>query len=445
MAVNAGAQGQAQKVVVDKILGAVGDRIILQSEIQNSISDMLRYGQQIPPNAACIMLEQSLVSKILALQAERDSLPVSDEEVEAQMELRTREFVMQYGSVQALEEIAGKSIYQLKEESRPQIKEQMLANAKRRDIVENVHITPTEVKTFFDKIPADSIPYLESELEVGQINIYPKSAPEVDEYVYNEMMNYRKQIESGSVSFESMAKKYSEDPGSRERGGTYEINRNDKIWDPIFMSTIFRLKVGEISLPVKSPKFGFFLIQLDARRGDNANVKMILRSPPVTDVEINAAKAKLDSVRNDIIAGKISFKDAAYRYSEDEAVKNYGPYVLNQDGSTHVNIDQLDKEMALTVGKMEVGAYSMPVAFTNEQGKRGVRIVYLRSRTDAHRMNLADDYSRINDMALSQKKNEALENWLNKNIPNFYVLVDKEAVDQCSNLRKFNTTENRGF
>ncbi|WP_460684278.1 peptidylprolyl isomerase [Niabella aquatica] len=440
-------QGQTQKIVVDKIVGAVGDRIILQSNIQDAIADASRNGEELPAGAACHILEQSLISKILALQAERDSLPVSDDEVEANLDMRVRSWIMQFGSEQAVEDIAGKTIYQLKDDSRHAIKEQMLAMAMRKKIVENVHITPTEVKGFFDRVPADSIPFLESELEIGQINIYPKAAKEVEEYIYNEMMNYRRQIESGRASFADLAKKYSEDPGSRDRGGAYEINRNDKDqWDPVFLSTAFRLKAGELSMPVKSNKFGYFLIYCESRRGDNAKVQMILRIPPVTQTELDIAKAKLDSVRKEITEGKITFKDAAYKYSEDESVKSYGPFVLNQNGATYVHIDQLpDKEMVHTLSTLKVGEYSQPVTFTNDQGKKGVRLLYLKSRTEPHRMNLEDDYNKIADMALASKKDKAIDDWLTKKVPTFYVLVDKDAAGQCPNLEKYQATSSRGF
>lgn len=439
-------QGQSHKVVVDKILAVVGDRIVLQSDVQNAISDAARQGEQLPDNAGCIIMEQSVLSKILALQAEKDSIPLTDEEVEAKLDLKVRYFINQVGSVQAFEEVAGKTVYQMKDDSRQLIREQMLAEAMQRKIVENVRITPSEVKAFFDKVPTDSLPFLESELEIGHINIFPKATKDVDEYIFNEMLNYKKQIESGKTSFEALAKKVSEDPGSRDRGGSYEINRSDKnTWDPVFLSTIFRLKPGEISMPVKSNKFGYFLILQEDRRGDDAKVRMILRIPPVTDGEIAEAKAKLDSVRNDILAHKIDFKDAAYKYSEDENVKNYGPYVLNDDGSTHVPIDRLDKDMVNTIKNMKVGELSQPAPFVNEQGKRGVRLVYLKSRTEAHRLNLKDDYSKIADRALSQKKNEELDKWLAKKVPNYYIMVDKDVAETCPGLHKYQTTQNRGF
>lgn len=440
------AQGQSSKEVIDKIIGVVGDRIILNSDVQNSITDMQRNGEKVPPGADCMIMEQIMLSKILALQAERDSIPLTDEEVEAQMDLRVREWIMRFGSQAELEAVAGKTVYQLKDDQRPLIKEQMLGERMRNKVVSGVHITPTEVKAFFDKVPTDSLPFLESELEVGQISILPPASKDVEEYIYNEMLNYKKQIESGSTTFEALAKRVSEDPGSRERGGTYEVNRSDKsTWDPVFLSTAFRLKAGEISQPVKSNRFGYFLIQQVSRRGDNAQIKMILRVPPVTENELKEARLRLDSVRAEIESKKISFKDAAYKYSDDENVKNYGPFVLNRDGSTYVNIDALDKDMMNTIKDMKVGDLSQPVNFTNDQGKKGVRLVYLKSRSEPHRLNLNDDYAKIADMALNQKKNEELDKWLQKKIPTFYILVDKEKTNGCPSLLKYQTTANRGF
>jgi len=440
------AQGQSSKEVVDKIIGVVGDRIILQSDVQNAIKDMERGGEKVPPAASCMIMEQALLSKILALQAERDSIPLTDEEVEAQMDLKVRTWIMQFGSQAELEAVAGKTVYQLKDDSRPMIKEQMLGDAMRKKVVNGVHITPTEVKAFFEKVPADSLPFLESEIEVGQISILPPASKDVDEYIYNEMLNYKKQIESGATTFDALAKRVSEDPGSRERGGSYEVNRSDKsTWDPVFLSTAFRLKAGEISQPVKSNRFGYFLIQQVSRRGDNAQIKMILRVPPVTENELKEAHARLDSVRAEIESKKIGFKEAAYKYSDDENVKNYGPFVLNRDGSTYVTIDALDKDMVNTIKDMKVGDLSQPVNFTNEQGKKGVRLVYLKSRSEPHRLNLNDDYAKIADMALNQKKNEELDKWLEKKIPTFYILVDKQQANSCPSLLKYQTTENRGF
>src|SRR6185436_487128 len=230
------------------------------------------------------------------------------------------------------------------------------------------------------------------------------------QYIVNEMNNYKKQIEAKTSTFEQLAKRYSEDPGSKDRGGQYEVNRNEKTWDQIFLSTAFRLKPGEISAPVKT-KFGYHLIQMVSKTGDDAIVRHILRIPPVTDAEINQAKSKLDTVRSKVIAGTIAFNEAATKYSDDEAAKFTGPCILNRDGSPYITIDLLDKDMIASISKMKIGDISQPVVFTGDQEKKGVRIIYLKSRSEPHRMNLKDDYSKISQLALVEKKGLALEKW----------------------------------
>ena len=185
---------QPQKVVADKIVAIVGDRIILHSDVANSISDMKRQGTEVPPNAECLILEQALVSKVLMLQAEKDSLPVTEDEIEAELDQRIRYFINAYGTQEQLETIAGKTIYQIKDDAREGVRENKLAQSMQRKIVESVKITPTEVKDFFDKIPKDSLPFYESEFEIGQIVVFPKASRDLEKYVIDELNNYKRQV-----------------------------------------------------------------------------------------------------------------------------------------------------------------------------------------------------------------------------------------------------------
>lgn len=427
---------QPKKVVADKIAAIVGDRIILQSDIKNSVADMVRRGENLPPNAECMIMEQAVVSKVMMLQAEKDSLPVTDEDVEADLDNRIRSYINQFGTQEAVEEIAGKTIYQIKDDARESVKEQKLAGAMQRKIVENVRITPVEVKAWFDKIPKDSLPFYESEIEIGQIVLYPKASRDLEQYIVGEMNNYRRQIELKLTTFEQIAKRVSEDPGSKDRGGQYQLNRTEKTWDPVFLSTAFRLKEGEISLPVKS-KFGFHIIQMVQRNGDDAVVRHILRIPPVTAEEIDQAKRKLDTVRSKVIAGNLTFNEAATKYSDEESAKYTGAYLTNRDGSTFVTIDQLDKEMVSVLSKLSPGDYSMPVAFENEQGKKGVRIIHLKSRSAPHRMNMQDDYSKIAQFALEEKKAKVMEKWIQNKLNTYYVNIDSATAEECPQLKKY--------
>lgn len=427
---------QTQKVVADKIVGIVGDRIILQSDIKNAIADASRQGSAVPADAECMVLEQALVSKLLMLQAEKDSLPVSDEEVEAELDQRIRYFISQYGSQDQLEALAGKTIYQIKDDARESVKENKLAQAMQRKIVEGVRITPTEAKAYFDRIPTDSLPFFETEVEIGQIVIFPKASRDLEKYVIDELNNYKRQAEMKITSFDQLAKQYSEDPGSKDRGGQYQVNRTEKTWDPAFLSAAFRLKEGEISPVIKS-KFGYHIIQMVQRNGDDAIVKHILRIPPVTEVELAQGTTKLDSVRAKLIAGTIDFNTAAGRYSEDETAKFAGPYITSRStGSTYLTIDELDKEVVAQLDKLKLGEFSQPMTFTDERGKKGIRILYLKSRTEPHRMNMRDDYNKISQAALEEKKAQVLEKWLKTRITNHYIMVDP-SIANCEQLEKW--------
>ena len=425
---------QTKKIVADKIAAVVGDRIIMLSDIKNSIADYVRQGAEVPDDAQCMIMEQAIISKVLMLQAEKDSLPVTDEEVEADLDLRIRQFINAYGTQQAVEEIAGKSIYQIKDDARESIREKKLAEAMQRKIVENVKITPTEVKAFFDKIPKDSLPFFESELEVGHIDVFPKPSRDLETYTISELNRYKQQAESKTSSFEQLSRLYSKDPTKDKQ---FQVNRNDKNFDPAFVAATFRLKDGQISPVVKS-EFGYHLIQMVQRNGDEAIVRHILLTVPITDDEINTATSKLDSVRAKLIAGTMNFNEAALKYSEDKASKFSGPFYTGRSG-IGVTIDELDKDVVVQLGKLKLGEYSQPTVFADERqpDKKGVRIIYLKSRSEPHRLNLHDDYNKISDLALEQKKAIAMDKWIQAHLPTYYIMVADDMVSDCPVLKKY--------
>ncbi|MCW3115401.1 MAG: peptidylprolyl isomerase, partial [Segetibacter sp.] len=275
------ARAQQKKVIADKIVAQVGDKIILRSDIFNSILDAQRQGVPLPPNPECVLVERALIEKALVLQAQKDSLPLSEEDLEADLDNRIRGFIANYGSKDILEEVAGKTVYQLKEDFREPIREQKLSAQMRNKIVENVKITPNEVRDYFERIPKDSLSFYESELEVSEIVLYPKANREVESYVTKQLNDWKKQVEDGSAKFEQLVKQYSEDPAAKDNVLQYTLNRADKIWDPTFLSAAFKLKEGQISPVIKS-KFGLHIIQLVSRSGDEAIVRHILKIPPVT-------------------------------------------------------------------------------------------------------------------------------------------------------------------
>ena len=217
---------QTKKVLADKIIATVGDKIILRSDIENSIDDMKRQNVGIPPNASCLLLQQALALKALVLQAERDSLPISDDDVSADIDNKIRYYISQYGSKEILEQVAGKTVFQLKEEFRPVIREQKLAAAERDKIVGDVRITPKEVEDYYNLIPKDSLHFYESQLEIGQIVMYPKPSRDLENYAIDQLKEYKKEVEDGTKKFEVLASLFSDDPGTKDKGGLMEINRN---------------------------------------------------------------------------------------------------------------------------------------------------------------------------------------------------------------------------
>jgi peptidyl-prolyl cis-trans isomerase SurA len=428
-----------QKVVADKIVGIVGDKIVLKSEITMANEDIKRQGGQ--EQDACAILDGMLVSKALVLQAEKDSLPVTEDEIDAEIEQKIRYFEQQYGSKEALEQIAGRSIYQMKEEFREPIKEQRLAQAMKNKIIDGVKITPTEVKEYFEKIPKDSLLFYESELQIGQIIIYPKASRDIETLDIEELAEYKAEVESGAKKFETLASLYSDDPGSKDKGGMYQINRLEKQWDPVFLNAAFRLKDGQIS-PVIKTKFGYHIILMVSRNGDDAVIRHILRIPQITETESNEAVARLDSIRQQLTSGSIEFGAAVAKYSEDETAKFTAGYILSRSGSNYLMIDDLDKEMVLLLKKsnLSAGQYSKPVVFTDDRGKKGVRLVYILSKSEPHRENLKDDYNKIAQKALDLKKNAVLQNWFQTKIPTYYIMVDGDYRN-CTNLTKWQTRQ----
>ncbi|MEI9954855.1 MAG: peptidylprolyl isomerase [Ferruginibacter sp.] len=428
-----------KKIVADKIIAVVGDKIVLKSDIDNSISDMQRQGIEVPDNAWCLTLEQAMGIKALVLQAEKDSLPITDEEIETDIDNRIRNYIAQFGSKEELERVAGKSVYQLKEDFKEGIRDQKLSQAMRNKVVQDIRITPKEVQEYFNKIPTDSLPLYESEVEVGQIVIFPKASRDAEEYVVEQLKEYKELIETKKKDFCTIAANYTEDPGSKDKCGQYEINRTQKTYDQTWLQKAFSLKEGQISSPFKT-RFGYHIIQLISRSGDDAVVRHILKVPQVTKIELKSTSETLDSVRSKLIAGTMQFGEAVARYSNDEESKFTAGMLQGKDGG-FLTIDQLDKDMVLMLKDLKVGQYSQPVEYTDQTGKKGVRIVYLKTKTEPHRENMKDDYNRISTRALEDKKNDALDAWFTKKIPSYYIMLDEE-YRSCPEMKKWTDAAN---
>jgi peptidyl-prolyl cis-trans isomerase SurA len=425
----------ASAQTADKVIAVVGkNRIILQSELENQLAQMAQQDASLNNDSIrCEVLQQMVVSKLMVEQAERDSLLVSDEEVEATLENRIRYFVSVYGSKEKLEQISGKTLYQLKDDNREIIRETMLSERMSGQIMQSVKVTPAEVNTFFRQIPADSLPFFPATVELGQIVIDPDVDPEMEKYAREQLERIRKEIVAGEKTFETAAGIESEDPGSRDNGGDLgTMGRNDFV--PEFSAAAFKLQNGEISQIVKT-KFGFHIIQMVKRQGEQAHLRHILKRPQRTSHDYNKALVKLDSVRAQLIAGTTTFQEAVGKYATDDMSKRTGGMITDaQTGSSAMEIDKLDASLALMIDSLKPGAFSKPHIFDRGNGDKAARIVYMKSITTPHKANLRDDYNRIQEAALNQKKAQRMEKWLAEKLPSFYLKIDP-VYTNCSSMK----------
>ncbi|MCD6012497.1 MAG: peptidylprolyl isomerase [Flavipsychrobacter sp.] len=427
----------------DKIITIVGKDIILQSELEMQALNMKQQNPAFDDTMKCQLLMGMIMQKLLKAQAERDSVYVTEEDVEGQLDNRLRYFTQLYGSKEKLEQASGKTVYQIKEENRDIIRDQMVAEKMQGQILEHVKITPAEAEAFYKKIPTDSLPFFPAAVEVGQIVIDPIVSQEMNDYARTELERIKKEeILGGKKTFEQAAGVYSQDPGSRDNGGLYEGVTRTGPWAAEFLSAAFKLQNNEIS-PIVKTKFGYHIIQMVSRRGDEADVRHILIKPEVTSGDFKLSLERLDSIRNVLIAGKMSFPEAVGKFSTDEAAKRTGGMIADPStGNTELEISKLDAQMVLLLDSMKVGDYSAPHIFVTDMRDRSARIVYLRTRTEPHRANLKDDYGKIQDVALSHKKQLKLQNWVKSMLPTYYLWIAPEYKD-CSILKEWILSANK--
>lgn len=429
------------RVEADKIVGIVGDKIILKSDVRNEILDRRRRGELLPENADCHIMEQALNTKALLFQAEKDSIEVSNEEVEAALDNRIRAYIKEYGSAQIVSEIAGRAFFQVKEDLRQRIKEWIIVERMRQKITGHVTITPQEVMKYFAIKKNDSLPLYGSAIEMGEIVHYPQASTEMDTLTVKELNDLKLLVETGSHKLDVLARLYSEDKYSRDNGGKLFIDRTENrelpsFVDAAFRNRVFRMKPGEIS-PVFKSKAGYHIVQLITKSGEEATVRHILRIPAVTEQEINNGINKLDTVRARIIAGTLSFGAAVEKYSEADT-RLTGGLQLNEQGSTFLPMDQLEKELVVLLdqSRLKPGELSKPIAYTDASGRQGVKLLYFKSRSLPHRQNLKDDYDRIAEEALALKKQQSMDAWLASKTASYYMMIDP-AFNNCGILRNW--------
>lgn len=410
--------GLAQPKLADKVTAVVGNEIILLSDMENQA---LQSGLT-SSSAKCTIFEEMLLHKLLVNQAEIDSIEVSEAQIEAELNKRMRYFISQLGSEQKLEEYLGKSIVQIKTEYKEDVKELLLAQSMQQKITSGLSVSPAEVKEFYNSIPKDSLPLINTEVEYGQIVRFAPISAEEKKNVKDKLEKIRERILKGE-DFATLAVLYSEDPGSAKTGGELGfLDRNDLV--PEFSVVAFSLKGSEVSKVIESP-FGFHIVQMIERRGEQINVRHILLTPKNSYADLSKAEAGLDSIYNILRADTITFQKAAERYSKDDDTKFSGGMVMNPaTGSTRFTTEELDPMTFFTLDKLKQGEYSKPVKFQTRDGKQAYRILWLKTRTEPHRANLKEDYQSLQAAALQKKQQKAISDWVRKKKLSTYVKVD---------------------
>ncbi|MDM8177608.1 MULTISPECIES: peptidylprolyl isomerase [Olivibacter] len=428
---------RAQDVqVIDKVAAVVGGNIILQSDIEMQYAQYLSEGNRADPGVKCMILEQLLTNKLLTQQAAIDSIEVTEDEVDDNINNRLRYMTRQAGGQEQLEKFLNRSLLQYKEEMRPAVKEQLIAQKMQAKITEKTGITPLEVKRYFEKIPKDSLPNYNTEVEVGEIVVFPKLTKEEKQPFYDRAESLRMGIKAGD-DFGTMARLYSQDPGSASSGGDLGFfDRSSMVKE--FTSVAFRLKPGEISNVFES-EYGFHFLQVLERRGEQVRARHILIGVKPNEQSMERAKKQIDSIYTQVKDNKIPFSTAAALYSGDEMTKYNGGMMLNamnqQTRTTYIPVDQLDAADFSAIDTLKAGEYSKPFAFSDPQTKKeGYRFLYLKSRTEPHRASLEKDYAKIKELAEADKLNRVVSEWFEERRKTTYIRIDDE-FNTCAELK----------
>lgn len=419
--------------IIEKIIAKVDHEIVLLSELETAYIQYRQSGNLVTADLKCKVLETLIVNKLLVAKAGIDSITVEDNVIDNELDRRVEYVLSQFGgNEQDLLEAYGKTVIQLKEELRPQIKEQMLVQRMQGKITGQLKLTPEEIKDFFEEIPRDSLPFISTEVEVGQIVIYPQPSTKQTDEVYDRMIELKARVEAGE-DFCQLASIYSEDPGSKTLCGRLGYRKRGELV-PEFEAAALSMEVGQVSNPIKS-QFGYHLIRLIDRRGNEYAAQHILMTVKTNENNLATSLATLDSLRSVVVeSDSIKFNMIAHKFNEDEQSKSMGNRITDKAGNTHVAAENLDHNVYFTIDGMAVGDITEPLRFVTPDGKVAARILYLISRKNPHVANLEDDYKKISTAALDAKKAKVLDNWFKKTLPEVYIYIDP-SYQNCNVLQ----------
>lgn len=413
----------AQDKVIDEVVAIIGSHPILLSDVENQYQQARVQGSTGDPVLLrCSIFEELLFQKLLLYQSEIDSLVVDDDQVNSELDRRLRYYIQQFGSQEKLEDFYDKSIVEFKAELKEPLRQEMLAAQQQGKITENIKVTPSEIKAYFNQLPPDSIPIIPTEYEIAQIVKQPPISNEELAAAREKINGLRERILKGE-KFNTLAILYSEDPGSATKGGELGLFGRGTMY-PEFEAAAFNLKnKSDVSEIIKT-KAGFHILQLIERKGEYVNVRHILIVPKVSSLDLQVASNKLDSIADLIRKDSITFEQAVKKYSDDPGRVNGGLLQNTNSGNTRWPADELDPKVFFIIDKLKVGETSTTVPFTTEDGTQAYRLLHLRLRTDPHRANLKDDYNTIQEWALNKKREEAMGKWIAEKSVTAYIRIN---------------------
>ena len=415
---------------IDRVAAIVGQDVILVSDIESQYKLMeSQSAGKMPENARCMIFDQLLSNALIHSEAEKDSVAANESEVETQLESRIRE-ILRYmnNDPEQFRLYYGKTPEEVKDEMRDDMRRQLVIQKMSQQIMQSVSVTPKEVKEFYETIPKDSLPYFNSEVELGELVLKPKVNPAEDQKARDKAEDLRKRLEAGA-DFADLARKYSDDKGTAARGGDLGITSRGS-FVPEFEATAYSLEKNEISQVVKS-EFGYHVIQLLDRLGNNISTRHILVKAEITPADLEAAKREIDSIRSLILLDSFTFDQAVQKYSQEDFSKTRAGTMTNPNsGESQWELGDLDPEIYFAIDKLKVGEISTPIEFSSPYGESIFKIVRLRSKSTPHIANMRDDYSRIQQAAVEAKKSKHISDWVNQKITKNYVEIKLNALGE---------------
>lgn len=412
--------------IVDEVIWVVGDEPIMKSDVEMARLQSEAEGVKFKGNPDFTIPEQIAVQKLFLHQASLDSLEVQESQVTAGIERQINRWIeMAGGSVERLEAYRGQSIAQMRSQLRDDFRNNLLVQSMQEKLVEDVTVTPSDVRSYFKDLPEDSIPFVPTEVEVEIITRTPKMLPEEVARVKDELRSYTERVTKGETSFATLARLYSEDPGSARQGGEMDYMGRGML-DPAFANVAFNLTDPKKISKIVETEFGYHIIQLVDKRGDKIKVRHILLTPKVSDAEVDKTILRLDSVADDIRSGKFSFEEAATFISDDKDTKNNKglmAFVDQMTGSlsSRFQMKDLPTEVAQQVENMKVGDVSKAFRMVNKRGKTVCAVIRLRNRIEGHRATITEDYQVMKNIVLANERQKFIHNWVVNKIKHTYV------------------------